>query len=558
MDALRIEEKLRLYASAFENALECMMITDGSRRVIAVNPAFERITGFKAAEVVGKRPSFLDSKTHNMSFYRRMWRTVQDTGSWQGEIQSRRRTGEIYSEWLSITALSQDGVLHYLAVFTDITHRKEYESTLYALANYDSLTGLPNRNLFNERLESAIKRARQSGEKVALLLLDMDRFKSVRMTLGQATTDQLLQAAVSRIKKCLGPNESLARLGGDEFAIVVEQLHDPKDAMRIARDVLGSMSRVFLSREYERYLTCSIGISVFPDDCADANFLQKNADTATYQAKLRGRNNIQVYGPDMHLATFEQLLLENNLRSAISHEEFCLFYQPIVDAETGKLARMESLIRWNHPELGLIQPDVFIRPAEEAGLIDKIGEWVIREACQQFQTWKKGGIELPVVSVNVSAVQLRKMNLFSIVASSIRDNRLKPGELELEITESAAMQNPEASFGFLEDLSGLGVGLSIDDFGVGYSSLAYLKRLPIHRLKIDRSFVKDLPEDADSKAIAAAIVAMAHSLELGVIAEGVESQSQLDYLRSINCDELQGFYFARPMPPAEVDFTKYQ
>ncbi|MCE9600294.1 MAG: EAL domain-containing protein [Spirochaetia bacterium] len=558
MNELKIEDKLRLYASAFENALECMMITDDTRRVIAVNPAFERITGFSPAEVTGKRPSFLDSKTHNMSFYRTIWRAVRVNGSWQGEIQSRRKTGEIYSEWLSITALTRGGALHYLAVFTDITHRKEYESTLYALANYDPLTGLANRNLFNERIELAIKRAAHSRQKLALLILDMDRFKSVRMTLGQATADQLLLAAVTRIKKCLGPNETLARLGGDEFAIIAENVHDATDAVRIARDVLSTMSRVFLSKEYERYLTCSIGISVYPDDCVDANFLQKNADTATYRAKLRGRNNFQMYGPDMHVATFEQLLLENNLRSAISNGEFCLFYQPIVDAETGKLARMESLIRWNHPELGLIPPDVFIRSAEESGLIYKIGEWVIREACQQFQTWKANGIDLPVVSVNVSAVQLRKMNLFSIVASAIRDNRLKPGELELEITESSAMQNSDASFGFLKDLGSLGVGLSIDDFGVGYSSLAYLKRLPIHRLKIDRSFVRDLPEDSDSKAIAAAIIAMAHSLELGVIAEGVESLPQLNYLRSINCDEVQGFYFAQPMPPNEVDFARYQ
>ncbi len=557
MEHLDLTEKLRLYAAAFENALECMLIADESRRVIAVNPAFEKVTGYALAEIRGHRPGFLDSGDHTIAFYRRIWRSVRDTGSWQGEIQSKRKNGEIYSEWLSVTQLSEQGKIYYLAVFTDITHRKEYERTLYALANYDALTGLPNRNLFVEVLEKAVDEAPKTQKKVGLLIIDVDRFKSVVMTLGHATAEELLLEVVYRIRSCLRREDVLARLGGDEFAVILPNLNDAREASAVAREILASMSKVFSSRSYERYVTLSIGIAVFPDTAADARFLHKNADTAAYKAKTSGRNQFRMFGFDMHTATLEQLLLEDSLRAALSRKEFRLYYQPIVHADTRKIARVEALIRWDHPDLGIIAPDYFIHSAEETGLIFQIGEWVIREACSQFQRWKKDGVQMPVVSVNVSAVQLRKMNLFSIVAGAIQENSMRPFELDLEITESFAMPNVELSLGFLEDLGGLGVGLSIDDFGAGYSSLAYLKRLPIHRLKIDRSFIRDLPEDTDSKAIADAIVAMAHSLELGVIAEGVESERQFEYLKSIHCDELQGFYFARPAPPDKIDFAKF-
>ncbi|HQI19067.1 MAG TPA: EAL domain-containing protein, partial [Leptospiraceae bacterium] len=478
-------------------------------------------------------------------FYRGIWRSVRDTGSWQGEIQSKRKNGELYSEWLSISQLHENGHIYYLAVFSDITHRKDYERTLYALANYDTLTGLPNRNLFSEILEKEVAEAGRKNEKVGLLIIDVDRFKSVVMTLGHTTADELLIDIVHRIRTCLRRHDVLARLGGDEFAVILPGLTESREASSIAREILAAMSHVFTSRNYERYVTLSIGIAVYPETGIDAKFLHKNADTAAYKAKTGGRNQFRMFGFDMHTATLEQLLLEDSLRAALARKEFKLYYQPIVNTNSGKLTRVEALLRWDHPDLGIIAPDYFIHLAEETGLIFQIGEWVIREACSQFRAWNKGGILMPNVSVNVSAVQLRKMNLFSIVAGAIRENSMKPFELDLEITESFAMQNMELSLGFLEDLGGLGVGLSIDDFGSGYSSLAYLKRLPIQRLKIDRSFIKDMPDDRDSNAIADAIVAMAHSLELGVIAEGVESARQMEYLKGIHCDELQGFYFAR-------------
>ena len=557
MDHLNLSEKLRLYAEAFEKALECMLIADENRRVIAVNPEFERVTGYMLSEVLGKRPGFLDSGNHSLKFYRGIWRSVRDTGSWQGEIQSKRKNGELYSEWLSISQLHENGHIYYLAVFSDITHRKDYERTLYALANYDTLTGLPNRNLFSEILEKEVAEAGRKDEKVGLLIIDVDRFKSVVMTLGHTTADELLIDIVHRIRTCLRRHDVLARLGGDEFAVILPGLSESREASSIAREILAAMSHVFTSRNYERYVTLSIGIAVYPETGIDAKFLHKNADTAAYKAKTGGRNQFRMFGFDMHTATLEQLLLEDSLRAALARKEFKLYYQPIVNTNSGKLTRVEALLRWDHPDLGIIAPDYFIHLAEETGLIFQIGEWVIREACSQFRAWNKGGILMPNVSVNVSAVQLRKMNLFSIVAGAIRENSMKPFELDLEITESFAMQNMELSLGFLEDLGGLGVGLSIDDFGSGYSSLAYLKRLPIQRLKIDRSFIKDMPDDTDSNAIADAIVAMAHSLELGVIAEGVESARQMEYLKGIHCDELQGFYFARPSPPDKVEFSKF-
>lgn len=557
MDHLNLSEKLRLYAEAFEKALECMLIADENRRVIAVNPEFERVTGYMLSEVLGKRPGFLDSGNHSLAFYRGIWRSVRDTGSWQGEIQSKRKNGELYSEWLSISQLHENGHIYYLAVFSDITHRKDYERTLYALANYDTLTGLPNRNLFSEILEKEVAEAGRKDEKVGLLIIDVDRFKSVVMTLGHTTADELLIDIVHRIRTCLRRHDVLARLGGDEFAVILPGLSESREASSIAREILAAMSHVFTSRNYERYVTLSIGIAVYPETGIDAKFLHKNADTAAYKAKTGGRNQFRMFGFDMHTATLEQLLLEDSLRAALARKEFKLYYQPIVNTNSGKLTRVEALLRWDHPDLGIIAPDYFIHLAEETGLIFQIGEWVIREACSQFRAWNKGGILMPNVFVNVSAVQLRKMNLFSIVAGAIRENSMKPFELDLEITESFAMQNMELSLGFLEDLGGLGVGLSIDDFGSGYSSLAYLKRLPIQRLKIDRSFIKDMPDDTDSNAIADAIVAMAHSLELGVIAEGVESARQMEYLKGIHCDELQGFYFARPSPPDKVEFSKF-
>ena len=443
MDHLNLSEKLRLYAEAFEKALECMLIADENRRVIAVNPEFERVTGYMLSEVLGKRPGFLDSGNHSLAFYRGIWRSVRDTGSWQGEIQSKRKNGELYSEWLSISQLHENGHIYYLAVFSDITHRKDYERTLYALANYDTLTGLPNRNLFSEILEKEVADAAHKNEKVGLLIIDVDRFKSVVMTLGHTTADELLIDIVHRIRTCLRRHDVLARLGGDEFAVILPGLSENREASSIAREILAAMSHVFTSRNYERYVTLSIGIAVYPETGIDAKFLHKNADTAAYKAKTGGRNQFRMFGFDMHTATLEQLLLEDSLRAALARKEFKLYYQPIVNTNSGKLTRVEALLRWDHPDLGIIAPDYFIHLAEETGLIFQIGEWVIREACSQFRAWNKGGILMPNVSVNVSAVQLRKMNLFSIVAGAIRENSLKLFELDLENIECFAMQNME-------------------------------------------------------------------------------------------------------------------
>ncbi|MEP6802145.1 MAG: EAL domain-containing protein, partial [Acidobacteriota bacterium] len=432
----------------------------------------------------------------------------------------------------------------------DITERKRAEEQVKHLAFHDALTGLPNRLLFQDRLRMAVLNAQRSDDRLATLFLDLDRFKVINDSLGHSIGDELLRGVAERLGSCVREGDTVARLGGDEFTVLVPGMTDDEHAAKIARKILGVLRLPFVIDGRELFLTTSIGVALYPADGETAETLVRNADTAMYRAKEQGRDNFQLYTPAMNSRALERLSLESRLRQAIQNEELVLQYQPLVDLKTNRIRGAEALIRWEHPDMGLLAPGEFIPLAEISGLIVPIGEWVLRTACGQMREWQRLGHPRLAVAVNLSARQFQQADLVSQVRSALESADLAPEFLDLEITESNAMQNAEVSISTLWDLKNLGVQLSMDDFGTGYSSLNYLKRFPIDRLKIDQSFVRDVTTDPDDAAIASAIIAMAHSLELTVVAEGVETEPQLAFLRDQRCDEMQGYLVSRPVAPA--------
>lgn len=432
--------------------------------------------------------------------------------------------------------------------------RREAEERILFLGQFDSLTGLPNSTLLEDRLLQALATAQRKKTPVVVLLLDLDRFKTVNDSLGHHLGDRLLQAVAERLQGCLRGSDTVSRRGGDEFVIVLPDIRDAQDAVHVAEKILDSVSQPYVLESYELNITTSIGISIFPQDGQDMRTLIKNADAAMYHAKEHGRNQFQFFAQDMNAMAFERLMMENHLRRAVERNEFTLHYQPQVDTETSRIIGAEALIRWQHPELGLVPPDQFIPIAEDNGLILPIGEWALHEASRQNRRWQDAGLPAFPVAVNMSAIQFRKLDIQDTLAQVLKDSGLAPRFLELELTERSIMKDPEEAARLLRELKQMGVQLSIDDFGTGYSSLNYLKRFPLDKLKIDRSFVKDIPLDMDDAAITQAIIGMAHSLRLRVIAEGAETQDQLMFLRSQHCDEIQGYYFSKPLPAG--DFTR--
>jgi diguanylate cyclase (GGDEF)-like protein/PAS domain S-box-containing protein len=430
--------------------------------------------------------------------------------------------------------------------------RKVAEDQLRFIATHDSLTDLPNRSLFNERLRHALHQGTRYSRGIAVMFIDMDRFKVVNDSLGHSAGDRLLQDSANRLAECLRESDTVARLGGDEFVVMIENFTAPKDAIAVAQKVLVSLARPFFVDGQEFLMSASIGISTFPDDGKDAETLLKNADIAMYRAKDQGRNNYQFYSAQMNKHTFERLAMESSLRRAVERNEFLLHYQPKLDLRTGAIAGVEALVRWQHPDWGMVSPAQFIPLAEETGLIVQIGEWVLKAACEQNKRWRDQGIPPLRVAVNLSARQFAQKTLLSDIAKTIAQSGLTPDCLELEITESLVMTNPEHATETLQKLKAMGISLSIDDFGTGYSSLAYLKRFPIDCVKIDRSFIKDIPTEADDMAITKGVIALGHSLRLKVVAEGVETVEQQDFLRSNSCDEMQGYLFSKPLPAEEM------
>jgi len=552
------EEKLRLSATVIEHIADGVVVLDASGTIVAVNPAFTQITGYTEAEALGKDRTLTRSGRHEPLFYEAMWQEQLDQGFWRGELWSLRKNGELYLEFLTVSAVRdpRGKATHYVGVFSDITKVKESQEKLDHLAHHDPLTALPNRLLFNDRLQHALQRSSREGEQLALLFIDLDRFKNVNDTLGHHIGDELLKQVAKALQDRLREGDTLARLGGDEFIVLLENIENQYGASQVAEKLVQMFEQPFMVAGHELFVTCSVGISLFPDDATDLNMLIRNADVAMYQAKARGRNGFSFYAPFMMGEGVERLRLETYLRRSIEKEEIFLNYQPQVEIDTGRLVGVEALVRWNHPELGLIPPIRFIPLAEDTGFINQLGKWVLHEACRQMVRWQEAGLHVPKIAVNLSAKQFERGSIVNMVADILRDTGLEPQRLQLEVTESVIMNTGDAMV-FINDLHSIGVALAIDDFGTGYSSLAYLKQLPVQTLKIDRSFIKDISTDVNDEAIAIAIIQLGKSMNLSVIAEGVETEEQAAFLLRHGCNLAQGYFYSRPLLADDI-FSRWQ
>jgi diguanylate cyclase (GGDEF)-like protein/PAS domain S-box-containing protein len=547
------EEELRLAAKVFESSGEAIMITDAAGCMISVNNAFSRVTGYAAADAVGRNASMLASGRHSREFFSEMWRSMLETGYWQGELWNRRRDGEIYPEWLGISSVrDEEGkITHFVGIFSDISERKAAEAKIAFLAHHDPLTGLPNRLLLKDRMQQAIVHGERNGNKVALLFVDLDRFKAVNDSFGHPVGDALLRDAAQRLLACVRDSDTVSRHGGDEFLVVLTDLHSSEVPAQIAAKIMAVLGQPFHLEDHEAKISASVGIAVYPEDGAGFDELLKKADTAMYHAKEAGRNAFRFYTQRMNADVQERLDLHSRLRHALEREEFVLYYQPLVDLKSSRIVGGEALLRWQSPEHGLIEPERFIAAAEHSGLIVPLGEWVLQEACRELAHWHAQGHPQLSMAVNISAIQFRRGDVEDTVLRALAASGAKPAALELELTESILIDGAEQVLATIRRLQELGVRLAIDDFGTGYSSLAYLKRFAVDKLKIDQSFVRDIVTDQDDAAIVRAVIQMAGSLDLKVVAEGVETEAVAAELRAMDCDLVQGYHFGRPMPAAE-------
>ena len=543
------EKQLRLASAVFETAAEAIVVTDSENCIQVINPAFSRITGFSRSEVVGKNPSVLSSGQHDKHFYDVLFETLSSSGSWEGEIWNRRKSGDIYPEWLRISTMRDEfGKLEgYVALFHDISKRKKSEEHIVHQANYDVLTGLANRKLFTERLTWALDRADREQDRVALLFIDLDRFKQVNDTRGHSFGDLLLQEVANRLLMNLRKTDTAARLGGDEFAVILPGLYKLQTLEALIGKLLLNLSQTYVLDGHEAFISASIGVTLFPDDGDTPEILLRNADSAMYQAKAKGRNDFQFFTQEIMEQSQKHGEMEQSLRNALERNELYLNFQPIIEMSSGRMVSAEALIRWQHPQKGLISPAEFIPLAEELGLIRPIGEWVLVEACRFAASWSEYSSSAPRVAVNLSSRQFERQNIVDVVQSILQQTGLPAERLTLEITESLMVATTSQIVAQLNGLRELGIEISIDDFGTGYSSLSYLKKLPLSCLKIDRSFVMDITTDPEDRLLVAAILSMAQSLNLKVIAEGVETTAQADFLKSKNCQFVQGYLYSRPL-----------
>ena len=549
----QVEEQLRLAARVFESTREGVIVTDAETRILSVNRAFSDITGYSAAEAIGQTPRLLSSGRHDRTFFQQVWHAVVTQGHWQGELWNRRKNGEIYPEWLGISAVcdEQGNLSHYIGIFTDVSESKASADRIEFLAHHDPLTALPNRILLRDRLEQALVQAERQGSSVTLLALDLDRFSLINDSLGHEVGDQLLQMVALWLHARLREVDTLSRQGGDEFLVLLPDT-DLAGGLQLASDLLACLNRQSCSiAGHTLNITASIGLSVYPALAEDSATLLTQAGTALQYVRNSGGNAFRGFSAAMNVNTVERLRLESDLRQGLERDEFMLYYQPQLDVASGRLIGAEALLRWQHPERGAMPPGLFIPIAEDSGLIVPLGEWVLREACRQTYAWQQAGLPQLNMAVNLSALQFNRSDLLDAVARALADSGLNPGCLELELTESILIQDADSAMKMVEQLRAMGLKLSIDDFGTGYSSLRYLQKLPVQKLKIDQSFVRALPEDGDSRAIVRAIVQLAHSLQLITVAEGVETAAQFEFLRGEGCDQVQGYYIDRPLPAAE-------
>ncbi|WP_295481243.1 phosphodiesterase DibA [uncultured Pseudomonas sp.] len=549
-------ERLRMAAAVFDSTLEGVLVTDRNGLIVHVNRAFMRITGYQQDEVLGQRPNKFKSGRHDAAFYKQIYDTLEACGEWSGEIWNRRKSGEIYPQWQTICAIRDDaGALsHYVAVFSDISAIKHSEEELTYLAHHDPLTGLPNRLLFSDRAEQALAAAQSNKRGCALLLLDLDHFQSINDSLGHAVGDQLLKLVGDRLRDQVGAGVTLARLGGDEFAVLLEGGQQVAQAASTAQCLIERLHEPFEVEDQRLFISASIGISLFPSDAQSAEQLLRNADSALFKAKNNGRACYALYTEELTAHAQHRVETAGELRRALAQEELRVFYQPVHDLLTGTLVGVEALVRWQHPERGLVPPGEFIPIAERTGLIADIDAWVLLQACRQMVQWQAEGRALSFVAVNLSSRLFGQRELYRQVAEVLHDTGLDPALLELEVTESAVMEDPEVAMQQLHRLRELGLRLAIDDFGTGYSSLLRLKRLPVQKLKIDQGFVAGLPQDDDDVAIVRVIIALARSMGMQVHAEGIEQAEQARFLLEQQCDLGQGYWFGRPVAPQALSW----
>ncbi len=552
-------EAMALAAKVFESSLTAIYITDSHGKTVQANQAFTRLTGYSMEEVVGATPELVDTNRYSPTFFKSVEDSLSRKDLWEGEMQHRRKDGTDFPAWVAITVLRDANarVINTIRYFTDITEKKNTENKIHRLAYFDPLTSLPNRSLFTDRLMQSINRAKRNEGQVALLFLDLDRFKAINDSLGHALGDALLHQVGQRLRDCVRNEDTVARMGGDEFTVILGDLKDRTQAVttaaHVAEKIRHTLAEPFMIRNREVFTGASIGLAFYPTDGTEPKTLLQNADTAMYHAKSAGKDNYQFYTSAMNAKAKERLDLENSLHQAVNNMQFELYYQPILSAETGEPTAVEALVRWIHPEKGIILPGEFIAIAEESGLIKPLGNWVLRQACQQWVDWKKAGEPVPRIAINVSAKQFTDGFIVQTLKDIFSHLEIPSGAIEIELTESALMQDYQFTCEVLEEMKRMGVSISIDDFGTGYSSLNHLKRFPVDNLKVDRSFIEGLPGHEDQR-IVQAIVALAKSLNLKVIAEGVENPLQLEFIQNIGCDEVQGFLLSQPMQAQQVSF----
>jgi diguanylate cyclase (GGDEF)-like protein/PAS domain S-box-containing protein len=549
-----LERRMHLSARIFDSTQESIIMTDAQANILAVNPAFELITGYLETDIRGTNPRFLRSGRHDTLFYRDMWSSLANTGQWRGEIWNRRKNGQVYPERMSINAIRDDkgNVSAYVSVSSDISALKAAHRQVAFLSNHDPLTLLPNRALLNDRMQQALASAEEQGCDLAVLLFNIDRLQRVNESLGHQAGDQFLQEVARRVGQLVRAGDTLAHLGSDEFVLLQTRCGDVDEVIACARRLLDEIARPFVVDGHDLFVTASMGISVFPRDGTTPSELLKAADVALSRVKDSGRNGLRFFKGEMNVHALRWLSLETHLRRAVSRGELRLAYQPQVCLDTGEVTGMEALVRWNSPELGEVPTPDFIAVAEDTGLINPIGEWVMHEACRQNHAWHVEGLPRRRISVNVSAQQFMTGTIVGLVRSALDRSGMAAEYLEIELTESVMMKDSESAQAQLAELAAMGVSVSLDDFGTGFSSLGYLSRFSLDKLKIDQSFIRNITHDQRSAAIAQATIALARGLSMRVVAEGVEDGGQLDYLRQIGCDEVQGFFFSRPVGAGEM------
>ena len=551
------QERLRMAAAVFDSTLEGVLVTNAQGLIVHVNRAFMNITGYDRDEVLGQNPKKFKSGRHEPQFYQQMFSCLDATDQWQGEIWNRRKSGEVYPQWQTLRVLRGAGgaISHYVAVFSDLSASKRSAEELSRLAHQDPLTQLPNRLLFSDRVEQALGAARSSKRGCALLFIDLDHFQSINDGLGHAAGDRLLKAVAARLQALMGEGMTQARLGGDEFALLCEPCTQAAQAAELAQAVVDALKAPFTVDEQALFIGASVGISLFPSDASNAEQLLRNADSALYEAKGNGRGGYALYTEALTAHARQRLEVGAQLRHALAHDELRVFYQPVHDLRSGHRVGVEALVRWMHPERGLVPPGEFIPVAEDSGLISEIDHWVMGQACAQAVAWQAQGHELEFMAVNLSSRLFGHADLSAQVQAILQRTGMSPAKLEIEVTESAVMDDPDRALEQLHGLRDLGLRLAIDDFGTGYSSLLRLKRLPVHKLKIDQGFVAGLPDDEDDIAIVRAIIALAHSMGMQVHAEGIEQPEQGDFLRRHGCELGQGYGFGRPVPAEQLGWN---